>query len=81
MPYRRKKSPYWWVSIELPSGQRVRRSTETASKKEADRMFARLTDGGAVIMPLQDTFWGSYFGQGTDKFGVQWMVNVESSGD
>ncbi len=35
MPYRRKNSPYWWVSIELPSGQRVRRSTETASKKEA----------------------------------------------
>ena len=26
-------------------------------------------------MPLQDMFWGAYFGSLTDKFGVQWMVN------
>ena len=29
----------------------------------------------AVEMPLQDMFWGDYFGSLVDKFGVQWMVN------
>ena len=26
-------------------------------------------------MPLQDTFWGSYYGMWTDRFGINWMVN------
>lgn len=26
-------------------------------------------------MPLQDMFWGAYFGSFTDKFGINWMVN------
>jgi PhnB protein len=25
---------------------------------------------------LADMFWGGYFGSFTDKFGVQWMLNV-----
>lgn len=40
-------------------------------------MFADLLAGGEASMPLQDTFWGAYFGQGTDKYGIEWMVNVE----
>lgn len=51
------------------------------SKEDADRIFALLTDGGSVVMPMQDTFWGSYFGQGADKFGVRWMVNVALSAE
>src|SRR5687767_7261282 len=34
-----------------------------------------LSAGGKIEMPLQDMFWGSYFGSFTDKFGVQWMVD------
>jgi PhnB protein len=26
-------------------------------------------------MPMQDMFWGAYFGSCTDRFGVMWMVN------
>lgn len=26
-----------------------------------------------VSLPMQDMFWGDYFGDCTDKFGVQWM--------
>lgn len=48
------------------------------SREEADRAFAALLEGGAVEMPMQDTFWGAYFGQGTDKFGISWMINVDS---
>jgi PhnB protein len=56
------------------SGFAISYAPET--KEEADDIFPKLTEGGDVMMPLQETFWGSYFGQGTDRFGVRWMVNV-----
>ena len=52
-----------------------------ASKEEADAVFAKLTDGGEVQMEMQETFWGAYFGQGTDKFGIRWMINVNLHGE
>lgn len=45
------------------------------SREEADRIFASLSDGGKVNMPMGDMFWGSYWGSLTDKFGVQWMID------
>ena len=51
------------------------------SREETDRLFAGLSDGGNVAMPPQDMFWGAYFGMCTDKFGVNWMVNYEVSGE
>ncbi len=48
---------------------------ETESKKEADRIFNSLSVGGKVEMPMQDQFWGAYYGAFADKFGVQWMVS------
>ena len=38
-------------------------------------MFAKLSAGGSVTMPLQETFWGAYYGLWTDRFGINWMVN------
>jgi PhnB protein len=51
---------------------------EPDTKAEADRLFAALGEGGAVEMPMQDQFWGAYFGQLRDKFGVSWLVNVDA---
>ncbi|MET0287717.1 MAG: VOC family protein [Polyangiales bacterium] len=48
------------------------------TRADADRLFAALAEGGKVEMPLQDMFWGDYFGNLTDKFGVQWMVNCSA---
>lgn len=42
--------------------------------EEADRLFSRLSEGGQSLMPMNKTFWGSYFGMLTDKFGISWMV-------
>jgi PhnB protein len=42
----------------------------------ADRVFAALSDGGQVRMPLSKTFWSPRFGMLTDRFGVEWMVGV-----
>ena len=47
------------------------------TREEADRAFGALSDGGAVVMAMDNTFWGSYFGLCKDKFGIQWMVNVD----
>ena len=49
------------------------------SKDEAERLFNGLAAGGKIEMPLQDMFWGAYYGSLADKFGVQWMVNYEKS--
>ena len=38
--------------------------------------FDRLSEGGSVAMPLEQAPWGDKFGMVTDKFGVQWMVNI-----
>jgi PhnB protein len=38
-------------------------------------MFALLSKGGSVDMPMAMQFWGDYFGMCTDKFGVHWMIN------
>jgi PhnB protein len=45
------------------------------SKEEADKLFNGLAEGGKIHMPLQDMFWGAYYGDLTDKFGTKWMVN------
>ncbi|MGH2452877.1 MAG: VOC family protein [bacterium] len=39
-------------------------------------MFGRLSAGGKVNSPLKKEFWGDTFGTLTDKFGVDWMVNI-----
>ena len=48
------------------------------TKAEADALFAALAEGGTVGCPMQDMFWGDYFGFLTDKFGINWMVNCPS---
>lgn len=49
-----------------------------ADDAEVEQKFAALADGGQVIMPLAKTFFSSKFGMVTDRFGVQWMLLVES---
>ena len=43
---------------------------------EARRVFAALSQGGNVIMPLDKTFFAEAFGMVADRFGVSWMVGV-----
>lgn len=41
MPYKRSDSPIWWASYTDASGQRIRRSTGTANRKEAEALEAK----------------------------------------
>jgi PhnB protein len=43
---------------------------------QADRLFAALSDGGKVQMPLTKTFFSPRFGMVADRFGVSWMILV-----
>jgi PhnB protein len=52
-------------------------SVNATSDAEADRIYNALSDGGRATMPMNKTFWGSYFGMLTDKYGIQWMVSHE----
>ena|SRR6266540_3450506 len=51
-------------------------SITLTDKAEAERLFAALSEGGAVQMPLTRTFWSPLFGMVADRFGVSWMINV-----
>ena len=46
----------------------------------AEDMFEKLAEGGTVTMPMQETFWAERFGMLTDKFGINWMFNIEKTG-
>jgi len=48
------------------------------SREEADRIFNALSEGGVIEMPMEDMFWGDYFGSFQDKFGVCWMINFDT---
>ena len=56
-------------------------SIEGENREHCDELFAKLSAGGTVTMPMQETFWGSYYGMLTDKFDIQWMVDCELQTD
>ena len=59
-------------------GNNVYICVQPDDRTEADRLFAALSDGGQVEMPLAVMPWGDYFGSLTDQFGVQWMVTTSA---
>jgi PhnB protein len=42
---------------------------------EAERLFAALSQGGKIEMPIGETSWSQRFGMFVDRYGVHWMVN------
>jgi PhnB protein len=63
------------MGFTLNFGNNVHICLEPDSRKETERLFTALTAGGTVTMPLEDMFFGAYFGSCIDKFGVSWMFN------
>ena len=45
------------------------------SRGHCDEVFAKLSQGGTVKFPMQEMFWGAYFGKWADKLGIGWMIN------
>lgn len=65
-----------WASSFL-QGNNFSVSISVDSTAEADRLFTGLSKDGHVIMPMNKTFWGSYFGMFVDKFGISWMISCD----
>jgi uncharacterized glyoxalase superfamily protein PhnB/uncharacterized protein YndB with AHSA1/START domain len=63
------------MGFTLTSGNNVHICLEPDSRKETNRLFSALSTGGNITMPLEDMFFGSYFGSCIDKFGISWMFN------
>ncbi|MDE3236098.1 MAG: SRPBCC domain-containing protein [Bacteroidota bacterium] len=63
------------MGFTVIQGNNMHINIEPESRDEAKRIFEALSDGGNITMPLQDMFWGAYFGSFTDKFGINWMIN------
>ncbi|MNY59438.1 3-demethylubiquinone-9 3-methyltransferase [compost metagenome] len=47
-----------------------------ATEAELERIFARLAEGGEVLMPIDDYGFSARFGWLNDRFGLSWQLNV-----
>ena len=56
------------------SGSNFSVSVDAESRAHSDELLENLATGGVVTMPMEETFWGAYFGMCTDRFGINWMV-------
>jgi PhnB protein len=70
------------MAADVPEGESRTAGTNitlSLSGDDADALggyFEKLSEGGQVMMPLEKQMWGDSFGMLTDRFGVQWMVNI-----
>jgi len=63
------------MGFTVAQGNNVHINLEPDTRAEAERLYAALSAGGTVEMPLQDMFWGAYFASFSDRHGVRWMIN------
>jgi PhnB protein len=66
------------MGFTVTPGNNVYINLEPDSRTETEKLFNALAEGGKIEMPLQEMFWGDYFGSLTDKFGIKWMFNCSN---
>ena len=66
------------MGFQLNQGNNVYICLDPDTRAEADALFAALSTGGTIENPLEEAFWGDYFGSFTDQFGIRWMVNCSA---
>jgi PhnB protein len=65
------------MAADIPNAEPMRSAYLTLrvdSDSEAERVFSALSQGGRILMPIQETFFASRFGQVQDRFGINWMI-------
>lgn len=67
-------------TMPTQAGSNITISLSGGEVDELRGYWDRLADGGNVTMPLEKAPWGDWFGQLTDRFGVDWMVNISGGG-
>jgi len=66
------------MGFTLTPGNNMFINLEPDTRTETDHLFTALSSGGKIEMPLQEMFWGGYFGSLVDRFGIHWMFNCTS---
>ncbi len=66
------------MGFTLTKGNNMHICIEPETREEADRLFNELSAGGNVTMPMADMFFGAYFGEFSDKYGINWMINFQN---
>ena len=64
---------------EMVIGSNIDLSIGLTDDEQTHTIFNKLAEGGTVKMPLEKQFWGALYGQVTDKFGIDWMLNSETA--
>lgn len=65
------------MGADIPHAEPMRSaylSLNVDTDSEAERIFAALSDRGRALMPMQETFFATRFGQVRDRFGLNWMI-------
>lgn len=65
------------AAYEQPTGNNFYLYIMTGSQEEANRLFNELSAQGKIKMAMNQTFWSTYFGMLTDKFGINWMITFD----
>jgi len=61
----------------LIKGNSIAMMLNCNSEEEAQAFYDKLSAGGKTSHPLQETFWGALFGDLTDRFGNNWLINYD----
>jgi PhnB protein len=78
-------SGYTLMASDLPPGMEHQPGTAFSVSLSGDDdaelrgYWAALSEGAKIEMPLDLQMWGDVFGSCTDRFGVNWMVNIMGS--
>lgn len=72
-----------FMASDGPPGRPVKKGNDVTlslhfdSLEKLEKAFNGLAEGGTVMMAPQETFWAHRFGMLTDKYGFNWMVNMD----
>ena len=66
-------------SMKYTPGDNYSVSLSGEDESELRRYWEGISAGGTVTVPLEKAPWGDLFGMCADKFGVNWLVNVNSA--
>lgn len=64
------------TGMEYQDGARITLTLNGDDEATLRGYWDKLAEGGTVTMPLDKAPWGDVFGMLTDKFGVNWMVDI-----
>ncbi|WP_448701362.1 SRPBCC domain-containing protein [Mucilaginibacter sp. AW1-3] len=67
------------MGFKVNPGNNMHIYIEPESREETKRIFDGLSVNGVIEIPLQDMFWGAYYGNFADQYGINWMLSFKET--